>query len=203
MFDFDLFVRTFLGLYFLLIGIQYTSTGLGIYQRTGESAISYGDKGSATWWVRQVFNGFRAAILVVCIGRIFWPIDAYLGVFDALYQPAVLGAGITLLLVSFARISYVHAFMRQHWRSGIGSHSKTAPELLTHGPFSRSRNPMFIAIMIGQLGLFLALPSVFTLLCLMVGAAMIVFQASHEEHDLNGRFGDSYRQYQQQVKRWL
>ena len=91
--------------------------------------------------------------------------------------------------------------MRQDWRSGIDHDNSRA--LLTQGPFARSRNPMFLAIMLGQLGLFLALPSLFTLVCLLVGVAMVHAQAIKEEHALNELYGKEYQNYKAQVPRWL
>lgn len=199
--EIDLLVRHFLGLYFLLIGLHYTSTALGLWRRTGISHIQYGSRGSATWWNRQVFNLFRATILGVCLARILWPIDPWLGVIPALYQPPVLLTGMVLMLAGYAIIAHVHAYMQQDWRSGIDE-DKSRP-LLTEGPFGRSRNPLFLGIMLGQFGFFLALPSLFTGVCLIVGVSVLVRQARREEQALAAAFGDTYQRYRQQVPRWL
>jgi len=199
--DIDLLARHFLGIYFLMIGLHYTSTSLGLWRRTGISHIAYGNRGSATWWYRHTFNLFRALILGICLARIVWPIDPWLGVFPLLYQPAVLLTGIILLLASFALIDYVHAYMHQDWRTGIDT--RTRQNLLTEGPFGFSRNPLFMAIILGQIGFFLALPSIFSLVCLIVGSTVIMLQARREETTLLERHGDQYRDYQQRVRRWL
>ncbi|MAN51031.1 MULTISPECIES: methyltransferase family protein [unclassified Marinimicrobium] len=201
MYDIDQLSRHFLGLYFLFIGVHYTSTSVGLWKRTGISHIRYGNRGSATWWYRQTFNLFRAAILGVCLARIVWPIDPWLGVFPALYQAPVLLAGMAMLLVSYGIVSYVHAYMRNDWRSGIDP-DKRQP-LLTQGPYGLTRNPLFIGIILGQLGLFLTFPSVFTLLCLLVGAVVIVLQARREEVALGRAYGVEYQDYRLLVRRWL
>ncbi|MCP1338901.1 isoprenylcysteine carboxylmethyltransferase family protein [Idiomarina sp. M1R2S28] len=201
MFDIDLISRHFLALYFLFIAVHYASTAIGLSSRTAQSHIQYGKKGSVTWWVRQVFNLFRGAILIVCIARVFFPIDPWLGVITPLYNPWLLSIGMVTMLASLGLVSYNHAYMRQDWRSGIDNDKNR--NLLTRGPFSRSRNPMFLAIMLGQLGLFLALPSLFTLVCLATGVAMIRLQASKEEQALQELYGDEYLQYQSQVPRWF
>jgi protein-S-isoprenylcysteine O-methyltransferase Ste14 len=201
MYDIDQLSRHFLELYFLFIGVHYTSTSVGLWKRTGISHIRYGNRGSATWWYRQTFNLFRAAILGVCLARIVWPIDPWLGVFPALYQAPVLLAGMAMLLVSYSIVSYVHAYMRNDWRSGIDP-DKRQP-LLTQGPYGLTRNPMFIGIILGQLGLFLTFPSVFTLLCLLVGAVVIVLQARREEVALSRAYGVEYQDYRLLVRRWL
>lgn len=199
--DIDLLSRHFLGYYFLFIGLHYTSTSLGLWRRTGVSHIQYGNPGSATWWYRQTFNVFRASILVVCLARIPWPeIDRWLGVIPALYQPPVLLAGMAALLASYSIVSYVHAYMRQDWRSGIDP-DKRQP-LLTQGPYGRTRNPLFLGIMLGQLGLFMTLPSVFTLICLVAGVLVIALQARREESALAGIYGNEYHHYRSEVPRW-
>ncbi len=201
MMDADTFTRAFLGTYFLLIGLHYTSTSLGLSSRTGISHIHYGARFSATWWYRHLFNLFRASILGICLARIAFPIDPWLGVFTPLYQPAVLLTGVVLLLVSFCVIDYVHAYMHQDWRTGINPDSNST--LLTEGPFGWSRNPLFIGILTGQIGLFLALPSWFTLVCLIVGTLVIILQARAEERTLRQRHGDSYTHYARRVRRWF
>ncbi len=97
--------------------------------------------------------------------------------------------------------SYVHAYMRNDWRSGIDP-DKRQP-LLTQGPYGLTRNPLFIGIILGQLGLFLTFPSVFTLLCLLVGAVVIVLQARREEVALSRAYGVEYQDYRLLVRRWL
>ncbi|TBW57955.1 isoprenylcysteine carboxylmethyltransferase family protein [Marinobacter halodurans] len=197
----ELLVKHFLGIYFLMIGLHYTSRSLGLFERMRFSHINYGARGSRTWWHRHIFNVFRAAILVVCVARIFVDIDPWLGVFPALFEPFVLASGAVLLLASFSLIDYVQAYMHEDWRSGIDS--QRHGHLLASGPFRRSRNPLFMAIMLGQVGFFLALPSVFSLVCLMVGVVVIVRQARAEEQALARLYGDAYREYQARVPRWL
>lgn len=197
----ELFTRHFLGSFFLLIGILFACRALGLYARLGFSHIHYGETGSATWWNRQLFNVFRAAILLVCLLRIVWPIDPWLGIIGWLYHPVVLLVGVAVLLCSFGLASYLQAYMHADWRSGIDR--EQAPSLLTSGPYARSRNPLFLAVILGQVGFFLALPSVFSLICLVVGVWVIRRQALAEEAALAEHYGEPYSHYRQQVPRWL
>lgn len=197
----ELFTRHFLGTFFLLIGILFACRALGLYARLGFSHINYGSAGSTSWWNRHLFNGFRAAILGVCLARMFWPLDPWLGVIPWLYHPFVLLAGVLILLVSFGMASYLQAYMHADWRSGIDVYHK--PTLITSGPYGRSRNPLFLAVMLGQLGFFLALPSLFSLVCLLVGVWVIRRQALAEEVALAELYGEPYTHYRNQVPRWL
>ena len=196
------FVRHFLGIFFLMIGLQFAGRSLGLYQRMQFSHINYGERGSAPWWHRHIFNVFRALILGVCMVRIFVEIDGWLGVFGPLYYWPVLLAGMLLLIASFTAVNYLQAYMHEDWRSGIDPR-KDHGTLLTSGPFSRSRNPVFLAVMTGQLGFFLALPSVFSLVCLVAGVLVITRQAREEEKALADKFGEDYERYRVRVPRWF
>jgi protein-S-isoprenylcysteine O-methyltransferase Ste14 len=196
------FVRHFLGIFFLMIGLQFAGRSLGLYQRMQFSHINYGERGSAPWWHRHIFNVFRALILGVCMVRIFAEIDGWLGVFGPLYYWPVLLAGMLLLIASFTAVNYLQAYMHEDWRSGIDPR-KDHGKLLTSGPFSRSRNPVFLAVMTGQLGFFLALPSVFSLVCLVAGVLVITRQAREEEKALADKFGEDYERYRVRVPRWF
>lgn len=195
-------VRHFLGIFFLMIGLQFAGRTLGLYRRLQFSHINYGERGSAPWWHRHTFNVFRAAILGVCVVRIFVDVDPWLGVFDSLYQGWILLVGMMLLLASYSAVNYLQAFMHEDWRSGIDPHGDRQ-KLLTSGPFARSRNPLFLAVMTGQLGFFLALPSVFSLVCLVVGVVVIMRQAREEEKALARQFGKAYDDYRARVRRWF
>ncbi|MDI9246029.1 isoprenylcysteine carboxylmethyltransferase family protein [Marinobacter sp. CHS3-4] len=194
-------VRNFLGIFFLMIGVQFTARSLGLHARNGFSYINYGSKGSSGWWNRQLFNLFRAAILSAVVARIFVDIDAWFGVFEWLYYWPVLVTGMLFLILAFGLVNYFQAYMHEQWRSGVDPDQNQ--HLLTAGPYARTRNPVFMTVMLGQLGFFLAFPSVFSLVCLITGVAVMMRQARVEERALAGLFGDAYLQYRQKVPRWL
>jgi protein-S-isoprenylcysteine O-methyltransferase Ste14 len=106
-----------------------------------------------------------------------------------------------MLLVGFVVTSYVHHYMGPDWRSGVDEETET--QLVTSGPFAQVRNPMFLGVMLAQIGFFLALPSVFSLVCLVIGVVAVFAQARFEEHELARRFGATYRLYLEQVPAWL
>lgn len=195
------FVRYFLGIFFLMIGLQFSGRSLGLFERMKVSYIHYGRRGSAPWWHRHTFNMFRSLILVICLARVVVDLDPWLGVFDSLYIAPVLLLGMICLLASFTLVNYFQGYMHEDWRSGIDPQQKY--HLLTEGPYRRTRNPLFMAVMLGQFGFFLALPSVFSGICLIAGVLVITRQAREEEKALAEMFGDAYEAYRQRVPRWL
>jgi protein-S-isoprenylcysteine O-methyltransferase Ste14 len=198
----EAFSRWFLAGFFVVVAVFYTTKTLMMKKRLGRSPVSLGTRGSRDFVIYGTFRVFRVAILLVCVGRAFWPgLDRYLLPFEPLWLPAVLLAGDALLALSFAAILYLNAHMASDWRSGIDRTSVTP--LITSGAFAWSRNPMFLLVQLGQFGLFLALPSLFTLICLVVGMVAIHAQVRLEEAHLAEQHGDRYRAYCERTPRWL
>ena len=80
----------------------------------------------------------------------------------------------------------------------------TATSLVTTGIYTRSRNPMYLALLIALLawGLFLGHPVSLLLIPGFVGY-MNRFQIIPEERALETIFGADFRAYREQVRRWL
>jgi protein-S-isoprenylcysteine O-methyltransferase Ste14 len=91
--------------------------------------------------------------------------------------------------------------MGEYWRSGTRTEDKT--RLITSGPFPFSRNPMMVCVIAGQVDLFLALPAIFTPVCLVAGVWAVAAQVGVEEGLLRKRFGESYSVYAARTPRWL
>lgn len=199
----ELFVGWFLAAYFTGVAGFYAVTILRQRRRAGGlSPVIRGEPGSLHARVHQTFVVFRALIWLVAVVRLAYPaIDSWLLPIRPLWQPAVLLGGVALLVAAFAAVVLIHRAMGQDWRSGVDRGGPV--RLRTDGAFAHSRNPTFIAIQIAQLGLFLAIPSVFTLVCLVVGVTAIHVQVRLEEAHLAARFGAAYAAYRAQVPRWL
>lgn len=195
------FSRWFLAGFFLFVAVFYTVRILAIRARTGRSPVGMGRPGTRHHLNYLLFRIFRAAILVVCIVRAIEPgLDPYLVPVWPLWQPWLIIPGNLLLAGSFLAVLYVQTYMADNWRSGIDA--VRPGELVTSGPFAHSRNPIALSVQTGQLGLFLSLPTGFTLLCLIVGVWAIRGQVRLEEADLEQRLGDAYRAYRVRTPRW-
>lgn len=189
------FVRAALAYHFCLVAFYYTAAILADRARTGHSPVACEDSDVRQRISHALFRVFRAAILGVTVLRAFVPeADASLGIIETLMQAPIVLTGLDLVLGSFAWTIYVNRFMGQHWRSGVPTDGLEGP-LLTGGPFAKMRHPMYLGVLVGQVGFFLALPSIFALVCLIVGVAMIVMQARREDDALASHFGDEYRRY--------
>jgi len=82
--------------------------------------------------------------------------------------------------------------------------SATSRLLITHGPFAYSRNPMFLAGLMVWLGWALFYGSgVIVIVTVVLWTLSNSFKVPQEEHGLEARFGEAYRDYQTRVPRWI
>lgn len=75
--------------------------------------------------------------------------------------------------------------------------------LLMRGPYSFTRNPMYIAELALWFGWTVLFGSVANLIAFLVLCAVINFVVRREERDLERQFGETYCQYKAAVPRWL
>jgi protein-S-isoprenylcysteine O-methyltransferase Ste14 len=81
---------------------------------------------------------------------------------------------------------------------------KPTTALVTEGPFRYSRNPIYVALTLLYVGVALLINALWILL-LVVPAVLVLRYGviAREEAYLTRKFGDAYRQYTTQVRRWL
>ena len=109
--------------------------------------------------------------------------------------------GWILLVSSLIWVFTAQLQMANSWRIGIDYNNKTP--LITKGLFTISRNPIFLGILITNLGLFLVIPNAFTLLIAGLSFTSIHTQVRLEEAFLRELHGTTYEAYCQKVNRWI
>lgn len=196
------FTRLYLAAFFTFVAVFYTSRVIYKNQRTTSGVIFPGERFCPSWRNHLLFKLFRATIWLVCVVRLFVPAtDDYLGLLLSFNHFPIIMLGNILLTIGFLLTIYVHLNLAKNWRSGI---DPLGPQQLkTSGLYRYSRNPMYVGVAVAQLGFFLALPSLFTLICLIVGFYTLRSQIRVEEGHLTTRFSAHYLAYKQNVPRWL
>ncbi len=139
--------------------------------------------------------------VIVCIYAFAPAYHKYLLPFWYLESNLGFVIGWILLFSSLILVWIAQSQMRNSWRIGIDEINKT--ELVTSGLFSFSRNPIFLGIMVANIGLFSILPNAFTLLIVSLSTLSMNIQIRLEEEFLEKEFGDPYIQYKNKVKRWF
>ena len=111
-------------------------------------------------------------------------------------------AGLILALAGFA-IIVTAAIQFRRAKTNIEPWKPTT-EIVTGGVYAISRNPIYLGMAIGYLGLSLLTDRLLTLAGLPI--ALIVMHYGvilREEHYLEIKFGERYRAYKQRVRRWI
>ena len=76
--------------------------------------------------------------------------------------------------------------------------------IVNTGPYRFTRNPIYLGMVLGLIGLAIALNSLWLLLMLVPFALVIRYGVvTREEVYLERKFGDIYRGYRSRVRRWL
>ena len=152
---------------------------------------------------------FRAVVIVAAILFVVGWLMGYLRLLDAslgVELPAWVQVPGIVAVVAGAALALICAAMLSTRGIGtLGGEEWFMPrEFVASGPFQFVRNPMSLGGVVLMTGIALWYRSAFGL---VFAAAM--FQVAHlvavhvEEPGLEKRFGDSYREYRRNVRRWL
>lgn len=173
-----------------------------LWKRTGVNPLTFNKTDDAHGFNGKVFTAISFLELIVVGIYAFknsW--YDYLLPFWYLENPILIKIGWGLLLLSLILVWIAQSQMANSWRIGIDEKNKTT--LVTSGMFSISRNPIFLGIMIANIGLFLVIPNAFTLLIVSLSTISINTQIRLEEEFLKLEFGTKYEEYLKKVRRWI
>jgi protein-S-isoprenylcysteine O-methyltransferase Ste14 len=193
------FTRVYLALFYTCVAAFY-ALRITAKKRAGLREVVFpGERFSSTWWNHMLFRALRFTIWMVCLFRYFFPgIDSYLGFFAYLNVWPIVLAGNILLTAGFIFTVVTHFSLGSNWRSGIDPNG--SEKLRTEGFYKLSCNPMFLGIAAAQVGFLLAMPSVFSAGCLIIGLYTLHSQALAEEAHLMMLFPKDYQHYMGHVR---
>ena len=189
----------YLILYFLLV---FVLRSILLWKKTGINPLTFKKTDNAHDYNGKVFTFITIFELIVAGIYAFkneW--YEYLLPFWYLGNPILQKIGWTLLIISLIVVWISQSQMAASWRIGIDEYNKT--KLVTNGVFSISRNPIFLGIMIANIGLFFVIPNAFTLLIISLSTLSVNTQIRLEEEFLKREFGNEYIQYAEKVRRWI
>jgi len=173
-----------------------------LWKRTGVNPLTFSKSDDAHGYNGKVFTFISILEFVVVFIYAFkneW--YQYLLPFWYLEHNYLQYIGWGLLLLSLVLVWVAQSHMANSWRIGIDEKNKT--ELVTNGLFAYSRNPIFLGVMIANLGLFLIIPNAFTLLIVSLSLVSINTQIRLEEAFLKTTHGKVYNQYLNKIRRWI
>ena len=185
--------------YFLLV---FVIRSLLLKSKTGINPMTFKRTDDAHVYNGSVFAYILIVELVV-VGIYAFKIEwyKYLLPFWYLESSILYVVGWVFLMLSLIIVWIAQSQMAKSWRIGIDEKNKT--KLVTKGLFSISRNPIFLGIMIANIGLFIVIPNAFTLLIISLSTISINTQIRLEEEFLKREFGKDYFEYAKKVRRWI
>lgn len=148
-------------------------------------------------WFKALTGGILA--LTVCLTLGLQP--NRLGLIPWLDGAPMRWAGSMLLVLTLPLVALAQSTMGGAWRIGIDN--KRPTELVTHGVFAVSRNPIFLALRLNLAGLFIHLPTAATLSIWLLGEVLMGVQIRLEESHLSTVLADEYRAYAERTPRWV
>jgi protein-S-isoprenylcysteine O-methyltransferase Ste14 len=173
-----------------------------VWRATGKFPVVIGS-GDTVYDI--VGKGLKVLVAIWAIAVfIFVAAPDYYGYLGPIYyiesQPLRI-SGLTILLFSLPWIAIAQAQMGKSFRIGVDITDR--PDLVTGGMFKFSRNPIYVGIMAGCLGLFLCIPNSLTAVVLVGGVFAVHVQVRLEEEYLRKLHGEVFEKYCRQVRRWL
>jgi protein-S-isoprenylcysteine O-methyltransferase Ste14 len=169
-------------------------------RRTGSTGFT-GLRG-ASGFVERIGGLLFAMAVVLCIAG---PVLQQAGTLSSV--EALDGEGANILGVVLASLGIVTTVVAQFamgdaWRIGVNPCERT--ELVTHGPFSLVRNPIFAAMIPSFVGIALLAPNAVTITgAILLIAALELQTRLIEEPYLSTVHGEQYATYAAQVGRFL
>src|ERR1700722_2209025 len=138
--------------------------------------------------------GFRVAVILVVLllvrGKAF---KGHVATNDPLLQ----GIGLAVFLLRLGLAIWARVYIGRNW--GMPMSEKDAPELLTTGPYSIIRHPIFSGIILAMIGTTVAV-SLYWLVAVVLTGAYFIYSAFAEERLMASTFPGSYPEYKRSTK---
>jgi len=196
-------INYFLLVYFVIFfGVAVIWRNYVVAKRTGINAFKLNQTSGPEAITGIYFKCLPLlTILVFVVFALFPNVYVLLGPIKLLTYALIQYLGMGIMLVALVWVVVAQSQMGASWRIGIDREQKT--EFVQRGVFRYSRNPIFVGVIIMAFGYFLILPNPITLAILVLDIALIQVQVAMEEEYLTRQHKQEYRDYCQQVRRWL
>jgi len=110
-------------------------------------------------------------------------------------------AGVLVGIVCLPFLVWIHRTMGRYYLDRL--ELRDDHELITDGPFSRIRNPMYLVLLTFAVAMGLVTSYLLNLLFSLITIASMNLVVSQEEEMMLERFGDEYREYKRRTGRFL
>jgi protein-S-isoprenylcysteine O-methyltransferase Ste14 len=197
------FIKIILPLYFIIyFGVAFVLKSLIVAKRKGKNPIVLPKDDSAYGLIGLYFKLTLIAMFIYVLAYSLFPTwHSIFLIIPSLDNETIKYIGLVVLAVSLVWTIIAQGHMKNSWRIGIDTETKT--ELVTTGLFGLSRNPIFFGMILSLIGLFLVSPNALTFLFLILGYVLIQIQIRLEEEFLTNEHGQKYIDYKHKVRRLI
>ncbi|SMC37979.1 methyltransferase family protein [Chryseobacterium sp. YR221] len=197
------FMRFFIPLYFILFfTVSFLGISFTVARKIGKNPNVLPKDDSAYGLIGFYFKITIITLFIYTVLFLLFPQTVFSTFrINILDLDSIRYAGITLMITAFIWVVTAQVQMKNSWRIGIDSKTKT--ELITHGLFRFSRNPIFLGMMVSLIGFFLAFPTVIAFIFSLMGCILMQIQIRLEEEYLQKQHGQAYLTYKKRVGRML
>ncbi|MDC8100407.1 methyltransferase family protein [Chryseobacterium rhizosphaerae] len=197
------FMRFFIPLYFIVFfTVSFLGISFTVARKIGKNPNVLPKDDSAYGLIGFYFKITVITLFIYTVLFLLFPQTVFSTFrINILDLDSIRYAGITLMITAFIWVVTAQVQMKNSWRIGIDSKTKT--ELITHGLFRFSRNPIFLGMMVSLIGFFLAFPTVIAFIFSLMGCILMQIQIRLEEEYLQKQHGQAYLTYKKRVGRML
>ncbi len=186
----------------LFVLLVFVLRSVIVWKQTGVNPFVFGKTESAHDYIGFVYKIMTMLTWLSIIPFSFMTeYYSYLNPIEYLEHQEIKLVGVGLVLLAFTWTAIAQIQMSGSWRIGIDYEEKT--DLISHGLFNYSRNPIFLGILVTYLGTFMIAPNTISFTVLLVTFFIIQTQVRLEEEYLESVQGQSYIDYKNKVRRWL
>ena len=112
-------------------------------------------------------------------------------------NPWLLGIGLAIFVLGLALAVWARVYLGRNW--GMPMSRKADPELVTTGPYQKTRHPIYSGVILGMVGTAIAISPYWLIAVAIVGAYFLV-SAVVEERTMAKLFPAAYPPYQRATK---
>jgi protein-S-isoprenylcysteine O-methyltransferase Ste14 len=112
-------------------------------------------------------------------------------------DPWLQGIGLAVFYAGLALAIWARLYLGRNW--GTPMSQKVDPELVTSGPYSSIRHPIYSGLILAMIGTTIAV-SLYWLVAVVLLGAYFIYSAFMEERLMTSLFPDSYPQYKRSTK---
>ncbi|THV62237.1 methyltransferase family protein [Chryseobacterium candidae] len=195
------FIRFFIPFYFIIFFlVSFVGISYKVAKQIGKNPDVLPKDDSAYGLVGLYFKLILFALFIYTMLLLFFPKEIFSAFkINVLEYDIFQYTGIISMIFALTWVIIAQLQMKNSWRIGIDNSAKT--ELVTHGLFRFSRNPIFLGMTISLIGFFLAFPTVIAFAFLLTGNILMQIQIRLEEEFLLKEHGEIYKTYKKTVKR--